>query len=134
MRSPLEATGVGLTARIDRVEGQPPGEATLVVRVDATSVTWERRAAMWEGAIDVLIAQSRPDGQFFKSMDSPISLSATDERHDQVLKEGFTLTSKVVLRDHAYRLHVVVRDVPTRATGSLIIPAERIRAAVEARR
>lgn len=130
MRSPLEATGIGLTARIDRVEGQPSGEATLVIRVDAGSVTLEKRAAMWEGAIDVLVAQSLPDGQFFKSMDTTVSLSATVEKHTQMLKEGFTLTSKVVLRDNAYRLHIVVRDVPTRTTGSLIIPAEKIRVAL----
>jgi VWFA-related protein len=130
MRSPLEATGIGMTAQIDRVEGRPSGEVTLVVRVDAASVTFEKRAAMWEGTIDILIAQSLPGGQFSKSMDTSVSLSATDERHDQMLKEGFTLTSKVMLRDQAYRLHVVVRNVPTRTTGSLIIPAEKIRAAI----
>ncbi len=130
MRSPLEATGIGLTARIDRVEGQPSGEATLVVRVDARSVTWEKRAAMWEGAIDILITQSLPDGQSFKSMDTTVNLSATEEKHAQMLEEGFTITSKVVPRDQAYRLHVVVRDVPTRTTGSLIIPVETIRAAI----
>ncbi|MDO8680510.1 MAG: VWA domain-containing protein [Acidobacteriota bacterium] len=127
MRSPLEATGISLSARVDRPDGAPKGETTLVVQVDAASVTWEKRAAMWEGMIDVLIAQTLPDGRSFKTMDTTINLSATDEKHAQMLQEGFTLTKQIELRDNAYRLHVVVRDVPTRTTGSLIIPAEQLR-------
>jgi VWFA-related protein len=127
MRSPLEATGIGLNARIDRRDGQASGEATLVVQVDARSLTWEKRGALWQGAIDLLIAQTLPDGRTFKTMDTTVDLSANDDKHAQMLQEGFTLTKQVVLRSDAYRLHVVVRDVPTRTTGSLIIPAERLR-------
>lgn len=126
MRSPLEATGVGLRARVDRRDLQS-GDATLVVQVDAESLTWEKRGAKWQGMIDLLIAQSLPDGRFFKTMDTTIDLSASDDEHAQMLEEGFSLTKQVVLRNDAYRLHVVVRDVPNRTTGSLIIPGEKLR-------
>jgi hypothetical protein len=126
MRSPLEATGIGLSARIDRRDGQSD-DATLVVQVDAGSLTWEKRGEMWEGMIDLFIAQTLPDGRSVKSLDTTVDLSATDEKHAQMLKEGFSLTKQVALRSDAYRLHVVVRDVPTRTTGSLIIPSDKLR-------
>jgi VWFA-related protein len=126
MRSPLEATGIGLSARIDRRDGQS-GEATIMVQVDARSLAWEKRGEMWEGAIDLFIAQTLSDGRFVKSLDTTVDLSATDEKHALMLQEGFSLTKQIVLRNDAHRLHVVVRDVPTRTTGSLIIPSERLR-------
>lgn len=126
MRSPLEATGIGLSARVDRRDGQS-GDATLVVQVNAGSLTWEQSGGKWQGAIDLLIAQSLPDGRSVKSIDTTIELTPSDEAHARMLKEGFTLTKQVVLRSDAYRLHVVVRDVPTRASGSLIIPGEKLR-------
>ena len=131
VRNPLEATGIGLTAQIDRADGQAPNEANLVIQVDPASLTWVQKDAMREGAIDVLIAQSAPDGQTYKIKETMVSLSADAERYTQMAKEGFTLTIKVALRSDAYRLHVVVGDVATLATGSLIIPADRIRAAIQ---
>ncbi len=94
--------------------------------MDARALTWEKRGDKWLGAIDLLIAQSLPDGRFFKSMDTTIDLSPSDEAHDQMLREGFTLTKQIALRGDDYRLHVVVRDVPSRATGSLIIPEDKL--------
>ncbi len=41
------------------------------------------------------------------------------------------LNKKVALRDDAHRIHVLLRDLPSGAMGSLIIPADRLRAAVQ---
>jgi VWFA-related protein len=128
LQSPIEATGIGLTAQVAREPGQSASEGLLVVQVDAAAVTWEKRGDQWEGALDVLVAQSNSGGQYYKSMDTTVALNADDARHAQMLAEGFTLTHKLALRDNADRLHVVIRDVSTRAVGSLIMPAEKIRA------
>lgn len=125
MRSPIEATAIGLSARVDRRDGQS-GNATLVVQVDAGSLTWEKRAR-WQATMDLLITQSLPDGRFFKSLDTTLDLTPSDAEYEQMMQEGFSLTKQIVLRSDAYRLHVLVRDVPTRTTGSLIIPADRLR-------
>lgn len=126
IRSPLEATGIGLTASVER-SGAPSRDATLAIQVDARSITWDRRGDEWAGALDVVIGQSDAEAKFFKSMDTVVNLSANAERYAQMLDEGFTLTHKVTLRADVSRLHIVVRDVPSRTTGSLIIAAGRIR-------
>ena len=99
--------------------------------MDAGALTWNRRGEAREGAIDILIAQSLPDRQAFTIKETTVNLNADPERYAQLMKEGFTLTNRVALRSDAYRLHVVVSDVPTQAAGSLIIPAERVRAAIQ---
>jgi VWFA-related protein len=124
IRNPLEATGIGLSAAID-------GDTNLVVRVEASALTWERRDVMREGAMDILVAQSVPDGTIYKIKETTVNLNADPDRFAQMMNEGFTLTVKVALRSDAYRLHVVVGDVATLATGSLIIPADQIRAAIQ---
>lgn len=124
-RNPLEATAIGLMAEID--------QSNLIVRVDAGALTWDQRGDTREGVIDILIAQSLPDGRVFTIKEGTINLSADAERYALMLKEGFTLTASVALHPDAYRLHVVVSDGPTAATGSLIIPADRVRSATQAK-
>ena len=127
IRNPLEATGIGLTARVDRPVGAPFTDATLTIHVDAGAITWDRRGDEWAGTLDLLVGQSEADGRFFKSLDTTVNLGANAERYAQMLSEGFTLTHTITLREGASRLHVVVRDAPSRTIGSLIIPASRIR-------
>ena len=126
IRSPLEATGIGLTASVDRA-GAPSRDATLAIKVDARSITWDKRGDEWAGALDVLVGQSDTDHTFVKSMDTVVNLSLNAERYAQMMAEGFTLTHKITLRPNVARLHIVIRDVSSRTTGSLIIPAGRIR-------
>jgi VWFA-related protein len=126
IRSPLEATGIGLTASLERSRA-PSREAMLTVQVDGRSITWDRRGDEWIGALDVVIGQSDRDAKFVKSMDTVVNLTANAERYAQIMAEGFTLTHKITMREDLGRLHIVVRDVSSRTTGSLIIPAGRIR-------
>lgn len=126
IRSPLEATGIGLTASVDRA-GAPSRDAMLTIQVDARSITWDKRGDEWVGALDVLVGQSETDHKFVKSMDTIVNLSVNAERYAQMMVEGFTLTHKITLRQGVARLHIVIRDVSSRTTGSLIIPVGRIR-------
>lgn len=126
IRSPLEATGIGLTASVDRAAA-PSRDAMLTIQVDARSITWDKRGDEWAGALDVLVGQSDTDHAFVKSMDTVVNLGVNAERYAQMMTEGFTLTHKITLRQGVARLHIVIRDVPSRTTGSLIIPAGRIR-------
>ena len=128
LQSPLEATGVGLTAHIAAIEtqGQTSHEVNVALHLDAGAVTVEKVGPMWEGAFDLLIAQRPADGAVFKDLDTTVKLQLRDDRHTQMLEEGLTVNRKIVLRNDARRLQIVVRDVATGAIGSVIIPANRI--------
>ena len=119
--SPIEASSVALTAEISRI-GK---DGTVVVRIDPALLTWEQKKDVREAAIDVVIAQSVPDGKYFTIKETTVNLTADPERYKQMLEDGLTLSSNFTAVPAAYRLHVVVSDVASQAVGSLIIPLQR---------
>jgi len=118
LQSPIEASSVALAAEISRIGN----EGTVVVRIDPEALSWEQKKDAREAAIDVVIAQSVPDGRYFKVKETTVNLTADPERYKQMLEDGLTLSSNFTVAPGAYRLHVVVSDVASQSVGSLIIP------------
>lgn len=131
LSSPLEATGIALTATLQRIEAQDRREVNVAIQVEPRSVTLAKKGDVWEGSFALVIAQSAAEGKLFKSVDSNVELRLSSELRERMLKQGLVLNKKVALRDDAHRLHVLVRDLPTGAMGSLIIPADKLRGAVQ---
>jgi hypothetical protein len=118
MMSAVPATGIELMAGFD-----PSADGgTLTVKLNPELLTWQQNKDVREGAIDIVIAQSTPEGKYFKVKETTASVSASPEQYKQMLDEGFTLTSTIKLQPDVYRLHVVVSDVASQSVGSLIIP------------
>jgi hypothetical protein len=44
-----------------------------------------------------------------------------------MLRDGFSVDRVITLRPDSHRLHVIVRDVPSGAIGSVIIPTPQLR-------
>jgi hypothetical protein len=109
-------------AELDRTSAD---EATVIVRIDPGSLGWQQKKEIREGAIDIVIAQSDPDGGYFKIKETTVNLTADPDRYQPMIEEGFTLSSAVKLRPTARRLHVIVSDVASQAVGSLIIPLQQ---------
>jgi hypothetical protein len=78
-----------------------------------------------QAAIDVVIAQSTPDGKYFKIKETTVNLTADAERYQAMVEDGLTLSTEFAQRADAYRLHVVISDVASQAAGSLIIPLKK---------
>jgi hypothetical protein len=125
IRSPLEATGLGVTARVEK--GTAANTVTVVIRPAPEAVTLTRVDDRWTGALDFVIAQSLPNGQTFKTFAVKADIALTDGQHAQMLRDGFSFDRTVTLRPDSHRLHVIVRDIPSGATGSLIIPTTGLR-------
>jgi len=116
--SPIEASSVALAAEISRM-GK---EGTVVVRIDPAALSWEQKKDVREAAIDVVIAQSVPDGKYFTIKETTVNLTADPERYQQMLEDGLTISSNFTAVPDAYRLHVIVSDAGSQTVGSLIIP------------
>lgn len=121
MQSPVPASGLALMAQYDRSSDT---DAEVVVQINPESLTWNQKGEIREGAVDIVIAQSEPDGKYYKVKETTVNLTADPERYQQMLTDGLTMSSSVKLRPAAYRLHVVVSDVASQAVGSLIIPVK----------
>ena len=102
MRSPLEATGLGLSAHVAKVAAG----VSVVIRPAADAVTLTRKGDVWEGTIDVAIAQSLPNGRTFKTFASTVDLVFTDAQHNQMLRDGFSFDRIITLRPDSHRLHI----------------------------
>ncbi len=92
-------------------------DGTVVVRIDPTALSWEQKKDVREAAIDVVIAQSQPDGKYFTIKETTVNLTADPERYKQMVEDGLTLSSNFTAVPDAYRLHVVVSDVGSQAVG-----------------
>jgi len=118
MMSAVPAGGIELTAGFDRsADG-----GTLTVKLSPELLTWQQHNDLRESAIDIVIAQSTPEGKYFKVKETTAYLSASPEQYQQMLDGGFPFTSTITLQPDVYRLHVVVSDVASQSVGSLIIP------------
>ena len=123
--SPINASGLGITLRIDPVEGKP-AEYRLTVRVDGDAVALEPRSDELHGAVDVIVAQIRRDGTGNRDFDHTASLRVPGTRLDQFLRDGVSLNHTVTVTPDLERLRVVVRDVRTGALGAVSVSKDQL--------
>jgi VWFA-related protein len=124
---PINASGLGLTLRVDPVEGKP-SDYRLTVRVEPGAIALEPVGQESHGAIDVVVAQVRADGAEGRSLDHTVNIRASGERLQQFLRDGTTFTHTVNLNPEAERLRIVVRDVRTGALGAIGVSREQLQA------
>ena len=121
-RDAAELTANGLDGKSKNCHGERSQHEGNDRTWDAFCESWEQQNDVREAAIDVVIAQSVPDGKYFTIKETTVNLTADPQHYQQMLEDGLTLSSNFTAVPAAYRLHVVVSDVASHAVGSLIIP------------
>jgi len=121
-KSPLLSTGMGLTAHV--APSGVPGNVELTVHVDPDAISiWRDEAGTgWTVSLALAMAQSTADGRFMKGVIGNVDVGVPAARYEQLMTKGLSFTRTVPLAEQAERLHVVVRDTSSGATGSLIVP------------
>ena len=127
--SPINASALGMTLRVDPVEGKP-SDYRLTIRVQPGAIALEPRGGESRGAIDVIVAQVRADGAEGRSLEKRVDITVSDERLPQFLREGMSLDLTFTLVPSADRLRVVVRDVRTGAIGAIGVSRQQLQAVV----
>ena len=117
-RSPLDATGLRVSVRLTG-EGR---RRSAAIRVEPGALALTKSGDAWEGALDILIAQSDPRGEYTRIFENRLNLRFSDAQREQVMQEGVSLTRSIAPQAGSRQLHVVLRDVTTGATGSLRLP------------
>jgi hypothetical protein len=82
---------------------------------------------MWEGAVDVAIAQALPSGALVRTLDVTVPLRFNTAMRDQALREGLNLNRRIRPNPEAHSVRIAVRDPATGAVGSVSISADAIR-------
>ena len=125
--SPLEAVALGLTARVERVVGLSNDLKTTIATAPG-AVALQRSGDLWQGAVDVVIAQKLDDGATQRNVDRRVDLHLRPDRYDAAQSSGFAIDLQLTLSPRIRSLYIVVHDTQTGATGSIIVPAEHLRA------
>jgi hypothetical protein len=122
LRSPLEATGIGINVRIDPVDEPKPGSVRLIVQIAQDTISLEANGDRTVGVLDVVVTQNAPAGRGLARTTETVNLSLTREAYENVLKSGLVLTKTLEPNPEAYEYRVVVYDRSTGHVGSVFVP------------
>jgi hypothetical protein len=125
LASPLNAIALPLSVSL---EPAPESDLTATLRLNASSIRLSQTAPdMWEGAVDVAIAQALPSGALVRTLDVTVPLRFNTAMRDQALREGLNLNRRIRPNPEAHSVRIAVRDPATGAVGSVSISADAIR-------
>jgi VWFA-related protein len=125
LASPLNAIALPLSVSL---EPAPESDLTATLRLNASSIRLSQTAPdMWEGAVDVAIAQALPSGALVRTLDVTVPLRFNTVMRDQALREGLNLNRRIRPNPEAHSVRIAVRDPATGAVGSVSISADAIR-------
>jgi VWFA-related protein len=122
--SPLEATAVGVNARVDVVDQPKPGTLKVIAQVDQTSFVLDQQNDHWVGAIEIAFVQYGADGKILNVDAQTLSMNLGKERYDDIQKRGLLYSKTVEPIAGADHLRIVVMDHATGNIGSLQVPVK----------
>lgn len=123
--SPLDASGIGIAARIVPSTAKP-GSLEIVLVIDSTQVSLEQQSDRWVGRLDVLFIQRDDNGNQYDGIGDVIDLRLAADSYAKFVKQGFIYNKIIVRSDRAKLLRIVVRDSASGAIGSITVPLAKI--------
>lgn len=122
--SPLDATALGLHARVDPIPAKNGYRVTM--QIDASSVTLKQQGDRWTGRVDVAIVTKGADGRTLDAASENIGMNLERSTYEQALKGGILYERLVPTVEGAASLRIVARDVPSGLAGSVTVPVGKI--------
>jgi VWFA-related protein len=126
--SPLEASGLALSAKLARSDPAHGDSLRISCTVDAHQIGFDSRSGQWTGALDVLVVQQDGSSKVLDSMAGGVDLRFGQEEYQEHLKTGVAFYRMVQVKPGLVTLRIVVHDNGSGLLGSLIIPASRMAA------
>jgi hypothetical protein len=124
--SPLEASGLALSAKLVRADPLHGDSLRISCTVDAHQITFDSRSGSWTGALDVVIVQEDGSSKVLDSTAGGVDLRFNQEQYQEHVKAGVTFYRIVQVKPGLVTLRVLVHDNGSGLLGSLIIPASRL--------
>ena len=122
MWSPLDATAVGVTARLDFVDQPQPNTVQVVVQVHAADLNLEAKDGRYTGKVDFIMMQKDDRGnQIGGGVTDTVDLNLKPETYAKVVQQGLVYRKTFPKETNASIVRVVVRDQTTGAIGSLTV-------------
>jgi RNA polymerase sigma factor (sigma-70 family) len=115
LTSPLEASGIALSARLDRAGNQ------IAVGIAGGDIVLDPEGDHWTGTLDVIFAQHAADGHDLGTSKKLVQINSKASEYQALVKQGvsFTIPFPPPART---QVRVVVLDEHTGRLGWLTIP------------
>jgi hypothetical protein len=115
LMSPLEASGIALSARLDRAHNR------FAVSIAGGDIALDPEGDHWTGTLDVMFAQQAADGHDLGTSEKRVNIKSKPPEYAALVKQGLSVTVPFP-PPGAARVRVVVLDRNTGRLGSLTIP------------
>ena len=122
--SPLDATGLGLNARVDHNSGS--NELEVLIQVEPTNLTLEQKDGRFLGRVDIGFVLRDAEGKSYKAENDTIDLNLTRESYGKVQETGIVYRKRFPLPEKAAFLRIAGRDGASGLAGSLTIPLKNV--------
>jgi len=117
--TPLEATGLGMSARLDPYARQH-GVSLLTLTLNVQELHLEKENSNWVALIK--LATYFPSGPKPNGTDESIKITLTESRLKETLAQGYTLQRLMFVADRKGDVRVAVQDRVTGTAGSVKLP------------
>ena len=121
--SPLDATSVGLMAKISPTKSGRSGSYDVQMILNTADLSLEKRNDQWRGAVEIVVMQQASDGKNLDSTDQGFRLAMNDGTYQKARREGLILNINVAPKPGMSQIRVAILDQLTGLIGSLRIPA-----------
>src|SRR5258708_1326927 len=125
--SPLDATAVGLTVEVKRVNTPAPNSLEVYVKIDRSSINLEQNKNRWAGRLDVLFVQKDRAGNQYGGITQTIEMNLLQPNYERVTREGLIYKQVLARERRANQVRVVVRDAASGSIGSVTVPFDQLR-------
>jgi VWFA-related protein len=125
IETPLQATGIGIGARIDPVDKPKPGDLQVALQIDHSNITLQPQSDRWVGAVELGWVQVAADGKLLQVLTQVLNMHLTKDRYDEIQKRGLIFTKIIEPAENATHVRIIVVDHGTGNVGSLQIPIKK---------
>jgi hypothetical protein len=120
--SPIEATGITLTAGIEKTDKPKSGTIILTVAIEPRDVAFSESGGKWNATLDLGFSVVAADGADLNTSSQAMNLHLTKEQYDAVLQQGMTVTKNIDPKPGMWEVRVGVVDRSSARSGSIFVP------------
>jgi VWFA-related protein len=125
--SPIEASGIPVEARIDRVNKPTPNSIDVYGAIDIHALRFVKDGEVQTGTVVISVLQQDQTGKVLNQAVEKYPLRLSPEEYADGLKSGIRFRQPVEQQAGTTTLRVLVEDPSTAMVGSLIIPIAQIK-------
>jgi VWFA-related protein len=116
------ATGVGMTARVEPKPGSPQGTLDIFLNLDPATLSLAQHGAGWIGRIEEMFVEVNEDGETLAKISDTKEFEVPASGRARFDSEGVAWPLSLPLIPGAKKITIVLRDRATGHVGSLAVP------------